>query len=155
LLVGGGGMAAVAAAGIVAAVAIPAYQDYTIRAQVSEGLNIAAAARAAVEASYLANGTAPTDRSRAGMSPSPADTQGRFVQGVDVVDGEIFIQYGNAANGQITGRTLVLTPFAGTAGALVWRCGYAASPQSLEAIGGDTSDATTLAPQYLPSGCRF
>jgi Tfp pilus assembly major pilin PilA len=154
-LVGGGGMAAVAAVGIVAAVAIPAYQDYTIRAQVSEGLNLAAAARAAVEASYLANGAAPADRSAAGMSANPADMQGQFVQSVDVVDGEIFIQYGNAANSQIGGRTLVLTPFAGTEGALVWRCGYAASPQSLEAIGGDTNDGTTLAPKYLPSGCRL
>jgi type II secretory pathway pseudopilin PulG len=154
LLVGTGGMAAVAAVGIAAAIAIPAYQDYTIRAQVSEGLNLAATARVAVAESYLANGEAPANRAAAGMTPDASDSQGRYVQGIDIVDGEIFVQYGNAANGQIAGRTLVLTPFTSPDGSIVWRCGFGGLPGDLAALGGDTRDGTTMAPQYLPSACR-
>lgn len=155
LLVGSGGMAAVAAVGIAAAVALPAYQDYTIRAQVSEGLNLAAGVRAQVEQSYRDNGAAPVDRSAAGLSASPADLQGQFVQSIDVVDGEIFIQYGNGANGQIAGSALVLTPFVSADGDIVWRCAYGSVPAPLEAMGGNTGDGTTLAPKFLPSACRI
>jgi hypothetical protein len=154
VLLGGGGMAAVAAAGIVAAVAMPAYQDYTIRAQVAAGLALAAAARTAVAASYLATGEAPADRLAAGMTADPADLQGQYVQGIDIRNGEVFIQFGNAANGQISGQTLVLTPFATPDGDLVWRCGFAGMPDNVDAVGGDTRDGTTMAPKYLPSGCR-
>lgn len=154
LLFGAGGMAAVAGIGIAAAVALPAYQDYTIRAQVSEGLNLAAAARASVTESYLANGEAPADRTAAGMTADPTDTQGQYVQSIDVVDGEVFVQYGNGANGQIAGRTLVLTPFATPDGNLIWRCGFAGLPDNAVAVGSNTQNATTMAPKYLPSGCR-
>jgi len=155
LLMGTGGMAAVAGAGIVAAIAIPAYQDYTIRAQVSEGLNLAAAAKAAVAQSYLVNGEVPVDRGAAGMTANPTDLQGRYVQSVDIVNGEILIQYGNAAHNQIAGRTLVLTPFVTPAGSVAWRCGYGSLLGDFEPLGGDTRDGTTLAPKYLPSGCRI
>src|SRR5258705_10984112 len=63
-------MIVVAIIGILAAIAIPAYQDYTIRAQVTEGLNLAGAAKTAVSESYSSNGTWPADNTAAGVGAS-------------------------------------------------------------------------------------
>jgi type IV pilus assembly protein PilA len=151
-------MIVVAIIGILAAIAIPAYQDYTIRAQVSEGMNLAAAAKTAVAETYLNRGTAPADRGEAGMDNTIGDgteTQGKYVQGVDVADGEIIITYGQEAHQNIDQGVLVLTPFLSVDESVVWRCGLAADPSGLAAMSGDTGGtATDIAVQYLPSACR-
>ena len=72
-------MIVVAIIGILAAIAIPAYQDYTIRSQVSEGMSLAAAAKSAVAESFLNNGEAPADRTAAGMTATATDTSGKYV----------------------------------------------------------------------------
>ena len=154
MLFGAGGMATVAAVGIVAAIAIPAYQDYTIRAQVAEGLSLAAAPKAAVAEGFLNSGEAPANRTAAGMTADASDSQGRFVQSVDIADGEIVVNYGNASNAQISGMTLVITPYVSSSGSVVWRCGHAAPPPGLEALGAASLGGTTLQQQFLPSACR-
>jgi type IV pilus assembly protein PilA len=154
ILFAGGGVAGVALAGIMAAVALPAYQDYTIRSQVSEGLNLSAAAKSAVAAAWSDSGAIPRDRAAAGMSAAGADTQGRYVDSVDVDNGVIVIRFGNGARARIAGQTLTLVPYAGSDGRVVWVCGYAAASQGTELIGGPTSATTTVASRYLPSGCR-
>ncbi len=155
-------MIVVAIIGILAAIAIPAYQDYTIRAQVSEGMSLAAAAKAAVAESFLDRGVPPATRVVAGMSANDTDTTGKYVQSVGIVNGVITVTYGNEANAQINGMTLTLTPYESIDLSVVWRCGSAAAPLGgalpLGTSGGGAVAAyvaPTVLPKYLPSACRL
>jgi type IV pilus assembly protein PilA len=151
-------MIVVAIIGILAAIAIPAYQDYTIRAQVSEGMNLAAAAKAAVAESFLNRGTAPANRTAAGMSATATDTSGKYVTGVNVTNGTITVAYGNEANSQINGLTLEIVPYVTADRSVAWRCGGANVPANTTIMNGAAYSGGTLAGnnyiKYLPSACR-
>lgn len=147
-------MIVVAIIGILAAIAIPAYQDYTIRAQVTEGMNLAAAAKAAVAETYLNTGVAPVGRTEAGMSNAPADTQGKYVQSVAVTNGEIVITYGNDAHANINGLLLYLTPHLSADQSVIWECGMAGAPAGAAGPMGATVAGTSVPVQYLPAACR-
>jgi uncharacterized membrane protein YhaH (DUF805 family)/Tfp pilus assembly major pilin PilA len=142
--------------GILAAIAIPAYQDYTIRAQVSEGLNLAAAPKVAVVETFQRYGTPPADRADAGLSEDATDTAGRYVDGVDVVGGTVVVTYGANANAMIAGRVLALQPYVLPDDSVVWRCGHAAPPADAVAMDAGASSAglTQVEPRHLPSACR-
>jgi type IV pilus assembly protein PilA len=143
--------------GILAAISIPAYQDYTIRAQISEGLNLAAMAKAAVAETFLNTDTAPADRRAAGMTPSATDTSGRYVASVDVDGGTVLVTYGGAANAAIAGRVLAIQPYVTSDKSVAWRCGHGAilgdsvamTPGAVPA-----NVATDIEPRFLPSACR-
>jgi type IV pilus assembly protein PilA len=158
-------MIVVAIIGILAAIAIPAYQDYTIRAQVSEGMNLAAAAKAAVSESFLNRGEAPQNRTVAGMSANATDTSGKYVSSVEVANGAIVITFGNEANAQINGETLGLTAYETPDLSVAWKCGGSAAPANTVLLG--TSGGGNIAVEnngtlgdnvsfnkYLPSACR-
>ena len=152
-------MIVVAIIGILAAIAIPAYQDYTIRAQVSEGMNLAAAAKAAVAETFLNRGVAPATRTIAGMSPLGTDTNGKYVTGVDVAAGVITITYGNEANAAIAGLTLQLVPYLTPDNSVAWKCGAAPIPAGAPTAMGGAGTGGTLGSvaannKYLPSACR-
>ncbi len=145
-------MIVVAIIGILAAIAIPAYQDYTIRAQVSEGMTLAAAAKAAVAETYLNTGVAPANRSEAGMSANSTDTFGKYVSAVDIANGTIEITYGNDVNAAINADTVTLAPFTTTDNSVTWVCGNSTSVGGTAM--GNSSATTSLDARYLPAACR-
>jgi type IV pilus assembly protein PilA len=148
-------MIVVAIIGILAAIAIPAYQDYVIRSQVSEGLAMAAAAKVSVAEYYANKGSWPGDNSAAGLG-SAADIQGKYVESIEVGSGGITITYGNEANlNNLDGERVGLTPGASAAGDVIWKCGLSSDPSGW--AGGVTSateGSTSVAGKYLPSSCR-
>jgi len=122
---------------ILAAIAIPAYQEYTIRSQVTEGLLLSDGAKTAVAEYYNRNGRMPADNTAAGIAET-TDIHGHYVSGIQVVDGRIFIHYDQAAaNTHLRGRYVQLVPTA-SGGQVNWKC---------------NADNTVEA-KYLPLSCR-
>lgn len=130
-------MIVVAIIGILAAIAIPAYQDYTIRAQVSEGINLAAGAKAAVTEFTQDRGTFPGNNATAGIAPA-GDINGKYVGTVTVAGGVITVNYAGDAHALLTGNNLMLSPFT-NAGSIEWTC---------------ASTDGSIAPRHLPAACR-
>jgi type IV pilus assembly protein PilA len=143
-------MIVVAIIGILAAIAIPAYQDYTVRSQVTEGMNLASAVETGA-AEYFANtGSFPTTLSAAGISSSPA---GKYVQAI-ALNGSITITYGNQVNSVVNGQTLGLTPYLSPNSDIIWVCGNHTNPTGSTIATGVTAATTNVADKYLPQTCR-
>jgi len=149
-------MIVVAIIGILASLAVSAYQTYTVRAQIAEGLNMAAGAKVPIVDAFTNDGVAPADRAAAGMSPNPTDTRGAYVSRVDVVNGRVDITFsGPRAHQDIIGKTVSLTPYVTGGSSVVWRCGGAGVPGGGALLpGGANHLAPTVDPRYLPSSCR-
>jgi type IV pilus assembly protein PilA len=149
-------MIVVAIIGILAAIAIPAYQDYTVRAQVTEGLNLAAAVKAGVAESFANSGAWPVDLTGAGGN-NATPPSGKYVTGVTVGTGTISIVYGGQANTAALAagaNLLTLTPVLSTNNDVIWVCGYKAAPAGAVLVPAAAAVVTTVLPKYLPSNCR-
>jgi type IV pilus assembly protein PilA len=146
-------MIVIAIIGILAALAIPAYQDYLIRSQASEGLAMASAAKASVAEYYANKGIWPANNSAAGIGSS-GNINGKYVSAITVTGGGITVLYGMEANiANLVGKTVGLTPGASVNGDVIWKCGYANDPSGW-ASATATSGNTTVASKYIPSVCR-
>jgi type IV pilus assembly protein PilA len=150
-------MIVVAIIGILASLAISAYQTYTVRSQVSEGMIFAAGAKVPVVDAFTNSGAPPADRVAIGLSAAPTDTQGAYVSQVNIDDGRIDITFGNRAHQDIFGETLSLTPYLTAGSTVTWRCGNAPAPAGALLTGGGVTTAhlaPTVEERYLPSICR-
>ena len=148
-------MIVVAIIGILASLAISAYQTYTVRAQVAEGLNMAAGAKAPIVDAYTQDGTAPAARVDAGMTANATDTAGGYVSAVNIVNGRIDVTFGGPrAHQDIIGETLSVTPYETPGNTVIWRCGNAPAPAGALMQGGAGHLAPTVDNRYLPSSCR-
>jgi type IV pilus assembly protein PilA len=156
-------MIVIAIIGILAAIAIPAYQDYTVRSQVSEGIALASATKAAVAEFYSARGTWPTDSATGAATDAfswTATTQpkSKYVTGITVEDGTIVIAYGGDINPRATAgglNKLTLRPGATANGDINWSCGYATYPPATVTVQNTAPTTTTnILGKFLPSTCR-
>jgi type IV pilus assembly protein PilA len=135
--------------GILAAIAIPAYQDYTIRAQVAEGLNLASGPKGAVAEYYAQTGEWPLDLEAVGLSP----ITGRYVESVTVANGSVVIAYGAGANRNIVYERLILAPGVTDHGDVIWMCGDQPAPPDV-VTQGPGPRGSNVQTKYLPSQCR-
>ena len=149
-------MIVVAIIGILAAVALPAYQDYTVRAKTAEGVQLATSLQKAVGAYYDRWGSLPRDNEAAGF-PKGGALRGVWVSGIEIMQGTIVVSFDAKALGPSAGagRDLVLRPAvndkAPTA-ALVWVCNGHAVPAGFTAM--PAASAAYLPEKVLPSPCR-
>lgn len=129
-------MIVVAIIAVLAAIAIPAYQDYLTRAQVSEGMELATGAKTAVWDFYADSGHLPLANQSAGL-PTSTSIKGRYVSSVVVTSGAITVAYNTAkANSRLAGSAIVLSPTL-QAGSIVWVC-----------------KGSSMDKRYLPTTCR-
>lgn len=130
-------MIVVAIIGILAAIAIPAYQDYTIRSQVSEGAVLADGQKTALAEFYNNKGYFPATNASAGVETSASIT-GKYVSTVNITTGIITVTYGNQVNNKVNGSTLIYSAITtATAGSIAWQC-----------------TAGTVVSKYRPAVCR-
>lgn len=131
-------MIVVAIIAILAAIAIPAYQDYLIRAQVTEGMSLGSGAKSAVWDFVSNTGRFPHNNESAGLA-APGSIIGSYASSVDVTDGVIKVLFqGAGANSHISGsdKYLVLSP-TDQGGSIAWTC-----------------TPSTITDKYLPTSCR-
>jgi type IV pilus assembly protein PilA len=154
-------MIVIAIIGILAAIAIPAYQNYTIRSQVTEGLSLADGWKTSVSEYYAQNGSFPTCSAAAGgagcIAVSGASV-GKYVGSIALVaanPGQILITYtGSQANAKLSAagaNALTLSPGLDGNFDVVWTCGLNVAPTG---VTGTPATGTTISASYLPTVCH-
>jgi len=154
-------MIVVAIIGILAAIAIPAYQDYTIRAQVTEGLNLIDGVKVAVADYYTQNGAYPaavlTTAPPTGLGFTSVAT-GKYST-VDLQAlGVLQATYANQANAKLANganNKLQVIPYLSKNGDFIWQCGLAAAPAvNIDPANASPANGTTVLAKWLPASCK-
>ena len=152
-------MIVVAIIGILASLAVSAYQTYTVRTQVAEAINMAAHAKVPIVDAFNNTGVPPAGRVEAGMTALATDTRGSYVSQVNIVDGRVDVMMGNNAHADVSGDEISFTPYR-MAGSVIWRCGAAPAPGNGAVLLSDGAGnsaayrASTVDTRYMPSACR-
>jgi type IV pilus assembly protein PilA len=151
-------MIVVAIIGILAAIAIPQYQNYTIKAKVTEGLSLASAAKVAVEEGFTSNDVAGVTAAAAALGAISSQYVTSIVISNAAPIGRITVTY--AAPAQVAGTTLILSPYvggaamaAGATGPIQWACTSISNAAS-KAVVAAGAPAGTLPSQYAPANCQ-
>ena len=150
-IVVGVGFFGIAMIGILASIAIPAYQDFTLRSQVLEGLVLAGPAKAAVTEAAPSASQWSQLSSESLRIPS---ISGKYVARVQVLSGAVVITYGAQANSLLLGKDLVLMPAIDSDKHVVWLCAFAPVPLGYTPAFPNPAQYTTLPAKWLPRECR-
>ncbi|MBH2459204.1 pilin [Neisseria meningitidis] len=146
-------MIVIAIVGILAAVALPAYQDYTARAQVSEAILLAEGQKSAVTEYYLNHGTWPSNNSDAGVATS-SKIKGKYVKEVKVEKGVITAEMkSSGVNKEIQGKKLSLWAKRQD-GSVKWFCGQPVTRNANNAADVTADSTNKIDTKHLPSTCR-
>ena len=144
----------IAIIGILAAIAIPAYQNYIIRAQTTEAFSLASFAKPKIVDYYRRFGRFPADNRAAGL-PSAGSIIGHYVGAVNVDGGVINVRFRDRdITLPLQGKVLSLRPLVvkgSPESPIAWACGGADAPSGMETVG---TDRPPLKPMFLPSSCR-
>ena len=147
-------MLVVAIISILATIAVPTYQDYAIRAQITDGMTFAAYSKTYVSDYYAQRGRFANGSNGSYGLAQPASLVSNYVAAVAIETGTgaVSITYGQRANANIATRVLTIRPatIAGR-GVVGWICAYAPTPPGMTASG---TNATTVRSKHLPRGCR-
>ncbi|HGG7809440.1 TPA: pilin [Neisseria meningitidis] len=150
-------MIVIAIVGILAAVALPAYQDYTARAQVSEAILLAEGQKSAVTEYYLNHGEWPGNNTSAGVASSASDIKGKYVQSVTVANGVVTAQMkSSGVNKEIQGKKLSLWAKRQN-GSVKWFCGQPVerNTNAKDDVAAATANGNgKIDTKHLPSTCR-
>jgi len=164
-------MIVVAIIGILAAIAIPAYQDYTIRAKVTEGLSLADSAKVAVAEGYQSGGMVGVQTNANSWNPDYATNPSKYITSIAINNtagaggGVITVTYGNQAPAQIAAKTLLLSPFVaaggappavlidGLTGSIDWACTTLTKNTATTRLMGAAA-VGSLDGRYSPSECK-
>lgn len=148
----GGGQGAIVAVAVMAAIAIPAYQDYTVRARLSEAMIATAPLKTAIAEYYAAHGTLPTEAAELGLE-LPI-TVGAELASIELDHGAVVIRFGTAVS-QLTGTYLYLLPAGDDSTISSWECGVnGALADHLLVSMNESTPPTDVPARYLPTQCR-
>ena len=150
---GSDGLTVVAVGGILAAIAIPAYQDYTLRAEVASAMIETAALKVAIADYYADQAELPTDAESLAMELPLTTASGKAE--VDLDNGAVIVRFNDSAGSGLAGTYLYLLPAQQGEGAITWLCGHAANGADDLLVEMSEDAATTDVPErYLPASCR-